>query len=164
MCRQSRNMGISKPDPQQVYLLCRAIFSGGDARIRNTVAIKKRIDDNRKSLRPLIKEGGQEPLIATLKDLLRKQIFEAEVKAKIAFPDLFQDQLNRDAERDESEMNAALSYKQELKDAVSAEGRGEHVKPTRPTRSTRSPRPKIPREVLREKAKEKVELNTGKHL
>ena len=53
-----------------------------------------------------------------------QRVFESKLKAKIAFPELFQTSPARDVQRNESENNAARSAAEALEELTSASERG----------------------------------------
>ena len=59
-----------------------------------------------------------------MKTLLDQRVFEPELKAKIAFPELFQTSPARDVQRNESENDAARSAAEALEELTSASKRG----------------------------------------
>jgi len=62
-----------------------------------------------------------------VKALLDQRVFESELKAKIAFPELFQTSPARDVQRNESENDAARSVAEALEELTSASERGGFV-------------------------------------
>jgi hypothetical protein len=68
----------------------------------------------------LITDFGFDKIVDIVKALLDQCIFESELKAKIAFPELFQTSPARDVQRNESEDDAARSAAEVLEELASA--------------------------------------------
>jgi hypothetical protein len=71
--------------------------------------------------RPLIKNFGLEKIIEIVVILLNGQIFQSELKAKIAFPKLFRTTPSRDTQRAQSENDAVRSREEALEDFLSVD-------------------------------------------
>ena len=72
----------------------------------------------------MIKDFGFDKVVDIVKTLLDQRVFESELKAKIAFPELFQTSPARDVQRNESENDAARSAAEALEELTSASERG----------------------------------------
>lgn len=93
---------------ERVYPACRAIFSGSKALIRKKKLVVQEIRDHGAALASLSDIGYKE-IIVIVRDLLEKQVFESDLKARLQFPKLFQSSAERDALREASELDAAQS-------------------------------------------------------
>ncbi|PQE06106.1 ubiquinol-cytochrome-c reductase cytochrome c1 protein [Rutstroemia sp. NJR-2017a BBW] len=113
-------MAHSLADRQRVFLAYRTVFTGSQAHIRRS----KKIEHHRNSFKQLITEVGFDNVVDIVKVLLDQCIFESELNAKNAFPELFQTSPTRDVQRNESEDKAARS---EDKAARSAAGVSEEL-------------------------------------
>lgn len=114
-------------DEKRVFLAYRAIFDGNNAQIRQPKAILKVVSKHRKSSQSLLRGLGETHVIATLKKLLERKIFESELEAKLAFPDLFTTSPAQDVQHTASEADAAKSEAEALEDIASLEGDREDV-------------------------------------
>jgi len=109
-------------DEKRVFLAYRAIFDGNNAQIRQSKAILKVVSQHRKSSQSILKDLGEQHVLCTLKKLLERKIFQSEVKAKLAFPDLFTTSLAQDVQHNASEADAARTEAEALEDIASLEG------------------------------------------
>ena len=75
---------------RQIFLACRAIFSGVNANIRKTKAIRTRMEMHESSLRRLIPNYNLARVLPIVKLLLEKGLFGSSVKAQAYFPGLFE--------------------------------------------------------------------------
>lgn len=110
---------------QRVFLAYRAIFEGNNAQIRQPKAILKVLANNRQFTRTLLKSLGEKHVVDTLKSLLERKVFQSELEAKLAFPDLFTTSLAQDVQHNASEADAARSEAEALEDVASLEGDGD---------------------------------------
>lgn len=111
-------------DNRRVYLACRAIFAGNNALLRKQKKILEVLRQHANvSLKPLIKDFGEEKVLEILKSLLEAQIFQSELKAKIEFPELFVTSLVRDVQRAASEIDATRSADEALDEILSMDDR-----------------------------------------
>jgi len=51
-------MTLNSANRRRVYVLCRPIFSGKNAQVRKQKKVKEMVENNKKSLRPLLKDLG----------------------------------------------------------------------------------------------------------
>ncbi|GJC79767.1 hypothetical protein ColLi_02605 [Colletotrichum liriopes] len=137
-------MAHTTREHQQVYRMCRALFSGDGAQLRQKKPVRKVLVNNKNSLQPLFQGMGEEKLIKTVQFLLENRVFESELRAMAMFPDLFRTSPQRDAQREASEADAAKSVANALVDITqsedddhklgpavgSAEGNGHPLKPS----------------------------------
>ncbi|ROT43664.1 hypothetical protein SODALDRAFT_355886 [Sodiomyces alkalinus F11] len=95
-------MAESSPGDQEIYCLCRGIFSGQAAEMRNPKKIKNL-------------SFGERKLVLNLKRLLEARIFESDTRAKAEFPALFPaSPPHYDTQPEESEADAADAAKARL--------------------------------------------------
>ena len=80
------------------------------------------MERHRPSLRPLIKDFGDNKVIDIARILLEGRIFESELRAKIEFPELFLSSPARDVQRAASENDAQRSTAEALEEIASLEG------------------------------------------
>ena len=78
-----------KYEQRQVFLACSAIFSGANASIRKTKAIRTRLEMHESSLRRLIPGYHLTRVVSIAKLLLEKGLFGSKAKAEAYFPGLF---------------------------------------------------------------------------
>ncbi|OJI90167.1 hypothetical protein ASPTUDRAFT_36811 [Aspergillus tubingensis CBS 134.48] len=78
-----------KYEQRQVFLACSAIFSGANASIRKTKAIRTRLEMHESSLRRLIPGYNLTRVVSIAKILLEKGLFGSKAKAEAYFPGLF---------------------------------------------------------------------------
>ncbi|PQE27762.1 ubiquinol-cytochrome-c reductase cytochrome c1 protein [Rutstroemia sp. NJR-2017a BVV2] len=102
-------MAHSLADRRRVFLAYRTVFTGPQAHIRKSKKVREVIEHHRTSFQQLITDVGFDKVVDIVKVLLDQCIFESELKAKNAFPELFQTSPTRDVQRNESENNAARS-------------------------------------------------------
>ena len=108
-------------DKRRVYLAYRTVFAGPNALLRKPKKVREVIEVRQHVFRPLIKDFGLEKIIEIVIILLNGQIFQSELKAKIAFPELFRTTPSRDIQRAESENDAVRSEAEALEDLLSAD-------------------------------------------
>jgi hypothetical protein len=96
-------------DRRRVFLAYRTVFTGPQAQIRKSKKVREVIEQHRESFKPLIKDFGFNKVVDIVKTLLDQRVFESELKAKTAFPELFQTSPARNVQRNESENDAARS-------------------------------------------------------
>jgi hypothetical protein len=118
-------MAYSSVDKRRVFLAYRTVFTGPNAHIRKSKKVREVIQQHRKSFEPLIKDFGFNKVVDIVKALLDQRVFESELKAKIAFPELFRSSPARDVQRNASENDAARSAAEALEVLSSASERGE---------------------------------------
>lgn len=113
-------MAYSSADGRRVFLAYRTVFTGPHAQIRKSRKVREVIEQHRGSFQSLISDFGFDKVADIVKTLLDQRIFESELRAKIAFPDLFQTSPARDVQRNESENDAAQSAAEALEELTSA--------------------------------------------
>lgn len=117
-------MAYSSADGRRVFLAYRTVFTGPHAQIRKSKKVREVIEQHRGSFQTLIRDFGFDKVADIVKTLLDQRVFESELKAKIAFPELFQTSLARDVHRNESENDAARSAAEALEELTSASEHG----------------------------------------
>jgi hypothetical protein len=102
-------MAKSLPDERLVYLALKGVLQGQDVHVRQEKKVRKLIEkqQNHIDIKQLIQTYGMDSLCQTAKALLRDQIFESTLKAKIRFPEVFEVSPNQTAERAISEYEAS---------------------------------------------------------
>ncbi|PGH10128.1 hypothetical protein AJ80_07579 [Polytolypa hystricis UAMH7299] len=109
-------MKASAADKCRVYLACRPVFAGENAQIRKQKSIQNILNKHKGSFRALIRDLTADKVVAILKMLLEKRVFQSDVKAKIEFPELFTSSPAREIERVASEDDAARSAAEVLEE------------------------------------------------
>ncbi len=95
--------------------------------MRKKKKIKKLVDRNKASLQPLLEDISQNQLIKILRSLLERRIFEAEVHAKVEFPDLSNPSSLRDVQRQAFENDAARSTEEVLDSIAFCPSEGSYI-------------------------------------
>ncbi len=114
-------MAPKPADKQRVYLAGRAVFVGSKANIRQLKKVRKVVGENRAVLRPLIRDLGEDKVVEAIRDLLERRIFESELQAKLAFPELFRSSPGEETRREASEIDAARSAAEAIDEETSME-------------------------------------------
>jgi hypothetical protein len=117
-------MAYSSADGRRVFLAYRTVFTGPHAHIRKSKKVREVIEQHRGSFQPFLRDFGFDKVADIVKTLLDQRVFESELKAKIAFPELFQTSPARDVQCNESENDAARSAAEALEELTSASERG----------------------------------------
>jgi hypothetical protein len=116
-------MSHSTAEKRRVFLAYRSLFSGENANLRQAKKIRKLVKEHSSSFEALIKDFGSCKTVGNiLKALLEVRVFESDIQAKIAFPELFQTTTSRSVQRAAFENEAASSEAEALEKLVS-EGR-----------------------------------------
>lgn len=95
-------------EDQEVYRMCRALFSGRSKQLKKP-AIRQTLINNQSALHHLFRRYGEIRLTAMIQSLLKAGAFESDRRAKAMFPELFQTTPQQDAQREASEADAAKS-------------------------------------------------------
>ena len=106
-------------DKRRVFLVCRAVFTGDKAKIRQLKKVRRVFEAHRAQLRPLTAALGEDRAIEIVRDLLERRIFESDFRAKLEFPDLFRSDPRQHVRREASEIHAARDAAEALDDVVS---------------------------------------------
>lgn len=114
---------MNRPDERLVYLAFRTVFVGVDAQVRNLKTIRDRIQKHQHlgDVTALLKEHDLESVCNAAKTLLKDEVFESTLRAKLRFPEVFEVSPAQSAEREVSEAEAAKTEADAMKCA--AEGR-----------------------------------------
>lgn len=115
-------MALSKPASKserrrRIFLAARTKFVGSSARIRDRAAIKTVISKDPATFQSLKQSFGDIVVVDIIWSLLDSGIFESELKAKLAFPELYQPSPARNLQHDASEQEAAQSEAEALDEA-----------------------------------------------
>ncbi|KAK1996816.1 hypothetical protein LX36DRAFT_722330 [Colletotrichum falcatum] len=97
------------PRRQQVYRMCRALFSGNDARIRDKKPTKEMLLKDKDSLQPPVETVSEKRLVKAVQNLLDSRAFESDLRAKVLFLDRLRTSPQRDDEREASKAESARS-------------------------------------------------------
>lgn len=108
------------PDDRVVYLALKNVFKGQNAGIRNTKPIMKLLKETREqdNVANLIREHNIDVVCNSVQNLLPQEIFASTLKAKIRFPELFDQSPAQSAERESSEAEAAKHDAEAIQQAV----------------------------------------------
>lgn len=93
----------SSPDKRLVYLHCSSIFSGANAQVRKAKKVSQLLAKHKGSIKILTKEYTLPAIAVIAKELLDEKIFESLPRAKLNYPELFQQSETQEAERAASE-------------------------------------------------------------
>ena len=91
------------PDKRLVYLHCASIFSGTNALVRKKKRISQLLETHKGSIKILTEEYTVSAIAIIAKQLLDEKIFESLPRAKLRYPELFQQSETQEAERAASE-------------------------------------------------------------
>ena len=106
---------VSKPERRRrIFLTARTVFTGVNAGLRQRKDITRCIADHGQTFQPLIQAFGRDVTANVITSLLENGIFESELKAKLAFPELYQVSKVRSLQHDVSEQDAARSENKAL--------------------------------------------------
>ena len=94
---------------RSIFLTARRVFAGSSAQLRDRRAIAAIVGFHQDIFQDLNRTFGKESVIGVVISLLENGIFDSELKAKLAFPDLFQVSAVRSLQHDASEQHAAQS-------------------------------------------------------
>lgn len=109
-------MSISIHDQLRVFLAYRALFKGQNAQVRQPKSIRKILRSNKASSSPLVQSLGYDKVVSVIKGLLEKEIFSSELKAKLAFPVLYETSPEQNARHEASEVGAAKEEAEALQE------------------------------------------------
>ncbi|RAL03041.1 uncharacterized protein BO80DRAFT_500793 [Aspergillus ibericus CBS 121593] len=94
-------------DERLVYLTCRHIFQGSNSSVRKRKQVMNLIHRNQPGLTDILREYNIDRTCNVVQRLLRDQVFQSSVRAKIRFPELFDVSPAQSADREASEAEAA---------------------------------------------------------
>ncbi|KAL9029218.1 MAG: hypothetical protein Q9196_002514 [Gyalolechia fulgens] len=109
-------MSISIQDQQRIFLAYRALFEGNNAQIRQPKAIRNLLISSKTSSSPLVRSFGLDKVVSVLKGLLERKVFSSELKAKLAFPVLYETSPEQNARREASDVGAAKEEAEALQE------------------------------------------------
>lgn len=112
-------MLYSTAEKRRVFLAYRGLFSGENANVRQIKKVRKLVKKHAAAFRPLIDDFGSSKIVDILKALLEVRVFESDIQAKLAFPELFQTTPSRSVQRVAFESEAARSEAEALEELVS---------------------------------------------
>ncbi|KAE8152853.1 hypothetical protein BDV25DRAFT_150482 [Aspergillus avenaceus] len=115
----------SSTEEHQVFLACKAIFSGPHAALRKRKTIQKRIEEHQASLQTLIPNYDIHRVTTLVRALLERGVFGSDMKAETEFPDLYVSYPERESKHNAVEHEAARSAAEALHDVVSGSEEGE---------------------------------------
>ncbi len=124
-------LSSSKPERRRrIFLAARTVFVGDTARVRDRTTIKTVISRHPATFQSLKQSFGEDSVVDLILSFLEKGIFESELKAKLAFPQLYQPTPARNLQHDVSEQEAARSEAEALDEASRSDlGVYEHDRP-----------------------------------
>lgn len=106
---------VSKPERRRrIFLSARTVFAGVNAGIRQRKDVARCIAGHEQAFELLIRAFGRDIITDVIVSLLENGIFESELKAKLAFPELYQVSKVRSIQHAVSEQDAARSEDQAL--------------------------------------------------
>ena len=115
-------MAISIQDKQKVFLAYRALFEGQNSHVRQPKVIRKILtSSSKKPASPLVKGLGLDKVVAVLKELLESGVFLSELKAKLAFPVLYETSPEQEARHEASDAGAARDEAEALQEVEASD-------------------------------------------
>ncbi|KAE8421648.1 hypothetical protein BDV36DRAFT_304377 [Aspergillus pseudocaelatus] len=112
-------MPSTAAERRQVFLACKAIFSGPDALLRRSKAISKRLAEHQSSLCTLIPDFDINRVSLIVQELLKDGVFESDIKARLIFPDLPAPSTTKKSEQDSFEDEAARTIAETVREVES---------------------------------------------
>ncbi|KAL8848211.1 MAG: hypothetical protein Q9221_006780 [Calogaya cf. arnoldii] len=106
------------PDQRLVYLHCSSIFSGANAQVRRAKKISQLLQKRKAAISILTNEFPVSAVAPVAKELLEERIFESLPRAKLRFPELFQQSETQEAARAASEVEVIRIEAEAVQDAV----------------------------------------------
>ena len=116
-----RTMTKAQAPRRSVYLHCRSIFTGANARVRKTRNVRNLLEKNKHSFGALADKYNLEIICNVAKDLLNAGIFESASKAQTQFPELFKSSGSRGEESESSDFEATKSEMDAMEAMISSE-------------------------------------------
>ncbi|KAH0562157.1 hypothetical protein GP486_003143 [Trichoglossum hirsutum] len=119
---------MALPPRSSVYLSCRGVFSGANAKLRKLKSIQKLLQERQQSIRSLTIQYDINSIAAVAKYLLEARVFESTTVAQRHFPELFRVSEARASVRNASEAEAAKSEAEAVRAvAIASDGEGNAV-------------------------------------
>lgn len=109
-------MAISIQDQQRIFLAYRALFAGQNAQVRQAKTIRKILISSKTLSSPLVQKLGLDKVVSVLKELLQRKVFSSELKAKLAFPVLYETSPEQNARHEASDVGAAKEEAEALQE------------------------------------------------
>ncbi|KAF4819158.1 hypothetical protein CGCSCA5_v004621 [Colletotrichum siamense] len=103
---------------QQVYVACRSIFQGRNAKIRRLTKTKSVFKLKAEVVESVVEEMGEEKVANIALDLLREKVFKYETKARARFPAAFQTETETRNRINGPEADSAASHMAEPQDDI----------------------------------------------
>lgn len=94
------------PDGRLVYLHCASIFKGSNAQLRRPKKVLQVLEGEKKSIKVLTRDFSLQDIALVAKQLLEEGIFESTSRARLHFPELFEQSISQEAEREAFEAEA----------------------------------------------------------
>lgn len=113
-------MTCSKAENRQTFLACKAIFTGPSASLRKTKTIQTPITAHQAALSTSIPNFEVNRVTDIVQALLKEQVFQSDIKAKMEFPDLFTPSLTKNVKDNVFGAEAARSAADTLEEIVFA--------------------------------------------
>lgn len=104
-----------------MYLHCRNVFTGPNARVRKVKKVRKLLEKNQHSFATLADDYNLETICNVAKELLDAGIFNSTSKAETQFPELFRSPDGGWEEGDSSDFNATRSKVDAMEEVISSE-------------------------------------------
>ncbi|KAL8939705.1 MAG: hypothetical protein Q9216_003219 [Gyalolechia sp. 2 TL-2023] len=109
-------MSISIQDQQRIFLAYRALFEGQNAQVRQPKKIRNILISSKTSSSPLVQSIGFDKVVTVLRGLLERKVFSSELKAKLAFPILYETSPEQNARHEASDAGAAKEEAEALQE------------------------------------------------
>lgn len=125
-------MSVSIKDREEIFLAYRPLFEGQKAQVRNPKTIRKILNLSKNTSSPFMHNVGFDAVVSTVKGLLEEGVFSSELKARLAFPALYQTSREQDARHEASDAGAAREEAEALQevkalDDATVEGAGDEA-------------------------------------
>ncbi|RAH64235.1 uncharacterized protein BO66DRAFT_396367 [Aspergillus aculeatinus CBS 121060] len=109
---------VPSAEQRQIFLACRAIFSGTNANIRKTKTIRAHLENHHDSLQALIPSYNVWRALPVVKYFLEKGLFQSNSKAQVEFPGLLEPCSVRQTQHAALEQEASRSAEQALQEVT----------------------------------------------
>ncbi|RAH51135.1 uncharacterized protein BO95DRAFT_469939 [Aspergillus brunneoviolaceus CBS 621.78] len=109
---------VPSAERRQIFLACRAIFSGTNANIRKTKTIRAHLENHHESLQALIPSYNVWRALPVVKCFLEKGLFQSNSKAQVEFPGLLEPCSVRQTQHAALEQEASRSAAQVLQEVT----------------------------------------------
>ncbi len=105
---------------RSVYLRCRGLFTGANARVRKTKSVRKLLEKNKHAFGALTNKYNLGTICNVAKELLDAGIFESTSKAQAQLPELFQSSEGTWQESESSDFEATQSEAEAMETMISS--------------------------------------------